>query len=594
MIITNIATWEYKQDLEGLLFFSQRMLELSYDKSDFNEKNVSVSITDIINECLQYLELEEKGVYEVSNTELDSLLEEIIERVRDDVVIKNMLGDKIEYYLNSLKSGKDRKSLKNILEIIDLKINPMIYFEKIKDEVKKYVNDYKRKDDLVKTTTMFFNFLVSYGYQKGTIYFLVNKHFFDKSGVNKVKDINSLDDFYKFFDLEYKNFEVVFSASKIYSNISDSCEKVGLKVVDIKKPIYGKNFERKFYKDSDRKVYIVCEDVKALDYQHAMKVAEERVSLISDLFVVFYHNKKPWFSDYCLVYKHDKEHVVSLHKSSNIMTSLSENDLGYVEKIFPVFLTNFGLTSDSFNRFHRGVELHAHALETDEVASQILNLWICLEAVLITEKSKSHIATVASSVELIVSAYIIRKKISSLKKNIIQWDKEKFELAKSKLPENVQSDNDLVVAALVGVVDFKNIAGELLAEMNEQPLLRYKFMKLVREFQTRKSIEEVIDYYKVQCQRDIRRVYRSRNKIVHQGNINDHNDYIAEMAHYYLDMVFFAIIERKISFNDINSIDNLIQEMKITVECHKSYLKNNKSEKLKVIDFKNVLFGPTR
>ncbi|WP_318512703.1 HEPN domain-containing protein [Photobacterium leiognathi] len=568
------------------------MLELSYDKSDFDEKNVSSSITDIINECLQYLELEEKGVYEASNTELDSLFEEIKERIREDIVAKNMLGDKIDYYLNLLNSKTERKSLKNILEIINLKINPIVYFDKIKDEVRKYVYDYTKKDDLIITTTMFFNFLVSYGYQKSTIYFLVNRHFFDKSGLNKITDLTSLDDFYKLFDLQNKKFEVVFSASKIYSNISDSCEKMGLKVVDSKKPLYGSSIEKKFYRHSERKVYIICENVDALDYQHAMKVAEERVSLISDLFVVFYHNKKPWFSDYCLVYKHDKSHVVSLHKSSNIMTALSENDLNYVEQIFPVFLSNFGLTSDSFHRFHRGVELHAHALETDEVASQILNLWICLEALLITEKSKSHIATVASSVELIVSAYIIRRKISSLRKNIIKWNKDKYEIAKSKLPVNIQDNNDLVIAALVGVVEFKDIAGELLAEMNEQPLLRYKFMKLVRELQTRKSIISIIDNYKTKCQRDIRRVYRSRNKIVHQGNINDHNDYIAEMAHYYLDIVLFAIIERRISFNDINSIDNLIQEMKITIECHKSYLKENKSDKLNVTDFKRVLFGP--
>ncbi len=593
MIITNIATWDYKQDLEGLLFFAQRMLELSFDKSDFNEKNVSVSISDVISECLQYLELEEKGVYEVSNSELESLFEEIVEKIREDVVVKQMLGDKIDYYLNSLNCGNDRKSLKNVLEIINLKINPENYFWRIKDEVKKNAINYKRKDELIKTTTMLFSFLVSYGYKKGTIYFLVNKIFFDKSGINKVKDITSLDKFYSLFDLEYKEFEVVFSASKIYSNISDSCEKVGLKVVDSKDPVYGENFEKKFYKNSNKKVYVICERIKALDYQHAMKVAEERVSLISDLFVVFYHHKKPWFSDYCLVYKHDKKHVVSLHKSSNIMTALSDNNLSYVEKIFPVFLTNFGLTSDSFNRFHRGVELHAHALETDEVASQILNLWICLEALLITEKSKSHIATVASSVELIISAYIVRKKISSLRKYITQWDNEKFEIAKSKLPEDVRGDSDLAVAALVGLIEFKDVAAELLAEMNEQPLLRYKFMKLVREVQTRKSITEIIDTYRVKCKRDIRRIYRSRNKIVHQGNINDHSDFIAEMAHHYLDMVLFAIIERKISFNDINSIDNLIQEMKITVECHKSHLKDNKNEKLKLLDFKNAIFGPT-
>ncbi len=60
----------------------------------------------------------------------------------------------------------------------------------------------------------------------------------------------------------------------------------------------------------------------------------------------------------------------------------------YAKDIFPIFLRNFSLESDSFNRFNRGVELHALSLETSEFASQILNFWICLEALLITEKGK--------------------------------------------------------------------------------------------------------------------------------------------------------------------------------------------------------------
>ncbi len=38
MIITNLKTWTYEDSMEGLLFFAQRILELSYDKTDFSEK----------------------------------------------------------------------------------------------------------------------------------------------------------------------------------------------------------------------------------------------------------------------------------------------------------------------------------------------------------------------------------------------------------------------------------------------------------------------------------------------------------------------------------------------------------------------------
>lgn len=594
MIITNLSTWKYDDSLEGLLFFAQRILELSYDKSDYYEKDITSSITEIISECLHYIELEEQGGYEVSSKELDSLFEELKEKIQDDSVFKKILGDKREYYLNLLDKDTDRKRLKNTLEILELKFDLPEYFDNLKEQVKKFIIDYKRKDDLLKSTTMFFNFLTSYGYQKGTIYYLVNKLFFDKSGINKVESLESLDIFFNWFDLEYKQFEVVFSASKMYADISDSCKKVGLKVVENKEPVYGQSFERKFYRHRNNKVFIICENISALDYRHAMKLAKENIALISDLFLVFYHSKKPWFSDNCLVYKHNKEHVVLLKKSSNTMTTLSENDFDYVQKIFPVFLTRFGLKADSFNRFHRGVELHAHALETDEIASQILNLWICLEALLITEKSKSHIAIVAESIEVIDSIYVIRRKISNLRNLLLLWDKEKFEEARMKLPESLRERQIYAVAALVGAEEFKNIAGELLSEMHGQPLLRYKFMKLVRELQTRKSVTSIMLLEKIKCQRDIRRIYRSRNKIVHQGNMSDHGDYIAEMAHYYLDIVLFAIIERKIAFGDIRSIENFMHEIQITSECYKSYLggTDRLRKKLTSDDVVSVLLGP--
>ncbi|WP_063669710.1 hypothetical protein [Aliivibrio fischeri] len=480
MIFTKLDTWKYEQKLEGLLFFSQRLLELSYDKSDYTEKSMSIPIKDVIEECLEYIDLEDKGLYSVSKTEMDMLFEEIKDYIRCDSVAKELLGIKIDYYFAKLNVDNDNNTIRNILEIIDMKINPDEYYSELKRVLKEAIVDYNKKDNLITLTTQLFKFLISYGYQKGTIYFLINKCFFDKEKRNKIDSIDDVDKFFDYFDLEFKLFEVVFVASNIYKEIDDSCSQLGLEVIEERKPLYNKSLEGKFYRNGEKKkVYIKVSDVKAVDYQHAMRKASERIGLLSDLFVVFSHRSKPWFSDYCLVYKHDKENVVKITKQNNTMSSLSENEFSYTKKLFPIFISRFGLKSDSFQRFNRGVELHAHALETDELASQILNLWICLEALLITSKTKSHIAKVMDSVGLINKCYTIRTRISNLRQLLLQWNKEEFLLIKNKL--DLSSNDDIVVAALVGLYEYKDIAGELLSKMQDQPLLRYKFMKLVRE-----------------------------------------------------------------------------------------------------------------
>lgn len=590
MIITNLKTWTYEDSMEGLLFFAQRILELSYDKTDFSEKRVSVSASDIVNECLEYISLEERGLFDVSKSELESLFIELIDTIRSNKTIKGVLGDKIEYYLSKLNINSERKVTKNVLEILRMKLKSHDYYSLLKRDLKNCIINYKKKDELHNITTGFYQYLLSYGYQKGTIYFLTNRHFFDRSGANKITTVDDIDSFTSLFDLEKKNFEVVFTASNLFMELKDSCKKFKLELFEEKEPLYNESLESKFYRNKRKnKLFISCKDIRAVDYQHAMRKAKDRVSFLLDLFVVFSHRNKPWISDYCLVYKHDKHNVVNISKQGNAMHSLNEQEFSYTKKIFPIFISQFGLQTESFQRFNRCVELHSHALDTDEVASQIVNLWICLETLLITNKTNSHIGRVVDTVTLINSFYAVRKRVVSLSELLIKWNKDAFEIAKEKIGI---SDDEMATAALVSVEEFKPFAVELLGLMNEQPLLRYKFFLLVKDMQTRAGIKKFIEDETIRCKRDINRAYRSRNKVVHQGNINDHEDYLVETIHHYLDLMLLAIIERKVSFNDIRTIDNFIQEMRINVECHNSFLSGEQKEKINKKEYANVLFGP--
>lgn len=585
--------WTVDDKTESLLFFAQRMLELSYNKSDFKEKNLKISTLDLIDELLNAIEFQtEKGEDGISH-DFEILLSELNDNIKSDDVIKKILGDKKDIYLANLVKGMDIKTLKNTLEVFKLKISPRKYYKETQEIISELISSNKNRDKLYQATTRLFEFLTWYGYQQGTIYHLLNIHFFDKTGKKTITSPSDIDEFFGFFDLEEKEFEVVFVASKLYEEIKDSCESLGLFVTNTREHLYNPVLENKFYSNNkSNKSFLILEKVRAVDYLHAMKVAEKRVSLVSDLFVVFHHTRKPWYSTYCLVYKHDKKNVVSLNKPGNIMASKSGEDFSYAKDIFPIFLRDFSLESDSFNRFNRGVELHALSLETTEFASQILNFWICLEALLITEKGKTHISAVNDVIELIVSRYCFREKLSGLVTCIKHWDKDFRTKIESALPEHLkQLDDEEFIAALSCVEDYKEYAGLLLKDMTNAPLLRFKFMLIVKNMQNQTNLRKTIANELIRATRDIRRIYRARNKIVHQGNINEHNEFIAEMAHYYLDLVLFCIIERKIYFSDIRSIDNLINELRISKQCHENYLRQCEDKKLTPDNFINALFG---
>lgn len=589
MIFESPENWNVK-DLEGMLFFVQRLQELSYDQSDFLEKSLSTPAARIVKECLDALDLEEEGIIKGAEAELQILREELKEKIYRDPIAKTLLGDKKERYISILDTGTG-KDLRNTLQLMGLKLSADRYWDLLKQQISETVNKPREKDNILLLADTCFEFLTLYGYEKGTVYHLIKSTFFNKKGT-KINELSQLETFLEVFDLKKLRFDVYFVCSNLFKEISDSCENFGLELIEDKEPEYNSGLETKFFRNpGNRKSFIKCEGVLALDYLHAMRVASEKVSLISDLFVLFHHKKKPWFSKYCLVYNHNKEQVLRLSSSVNPMSKLNEADIEHAKLFLPVFLKEFSLNPESFKRFTRGVELHALSLETDEVSSQILNLWICLEALLITGKG-THISTVEKSIKLIVSNYYLKERLTNLHDLLHKWNSVKFSEVVEKLPLEWQDDDELSALALVGLKEYESLAMELLAEMGDYPLLRYKFMRLVREYQKPKTLEDLKNHIEKIASYDIRRIYRTRNKIVHQGVLDNKSETIVSVAHYYLDTVMNAIVYNRLVHEDINSIENFLFEQNLFKAEHEQSIAKAKQEGLTPKNIKSVILGP--
>lgn len=317
----------------------------------------------------------------------------------------------------------------------------------------------------------------------------------------------------------------------------------------------------------------------------------ELVSLISDLFTVFHHKIKPWFSDESLVYHHKKSNVIEVNNFTNSMEKLRDTKIDDAKTLFPFFLSQFGLEHESFKRFNRGIELHSLSLSTKETASQILNLWICLETLLITDSGATHISIVEEYLVKIIINEILESKINNIAFLLEQWNSVKFEEVIMKLPDTLKNDRLIAVSSIFILKEYKNLAIELLNEMNDCPLLRYKIGFIIRNFQ---NINKILDFFENKKKRiywNIRRVYRTRNKIVHQGDIGKQNDFIVETVHYYLDSILNSIIVKKLKFNDINSIENYLHEINLIYKDYINFIEKQKNVGITNENFIKVLFN---
>jgi len=587
-----LSNWTYTNKLEGLLLFAQRLQELSYIKSDYLEKNSHTSLWEIIHEYLDIINILTKESVSYYDKELDILYTEIYEKISNDKVASKLLGDKKFKYLNGIKSSNTIPSIKQNLEILELKLNPKKWLNLYGKMIKEILDDTKKKDIIILFTNNLFEFLTYYGYQKSTILHIINIYFYDRTNTIKITSTNDIHGFLQYFDLEYKKFEVYFVGSKFFKEIEESCSNFNIEIIEQKKPEYNQTFEHKFFKNyKNTKIFIKCNEVRAVDYYQAAKKASQTVSLISNLFTVFHHKIKPWFSEYSLVYHHKKNNVIYVNGSINPMEKLHDNEIDDAKDIFPIFLQRFGLARESFKRFNRSIELHALSLTTKESASQILNLWICLETLLITESGSTHISVVEQFIQKIILNNVLESKIHNIAHLLTQWNNEKFETTIKKLPIELQDNIPLATANIFLLKKYKDLAIELLNEMNEVPLLRYKLGFIIRNFQ---KIDKIISFrqsIKSQVYFNIRRIYRIRNKIVHQGNINTESDFIIESAHYYLDEILNSVIKKKLIHNDINSIENFLHEVKLIDDEYSSFIKSQ--SKIGIVDenYRKIFFG---
>lgn len=588
----DLRSWNYSENLEGLLFFVQRIYELTADTTDFLEKEVRLASCEIVKEILDLIRVHETmklGSFEV---EISCLKEELIHALKMDEVGSILIGPKIDRYVATLSTPNNTEGIKQAMEVMLLRLDSGQYLKKMETCLLESVQDYKKKDRIFLLCNRLFEVLLNCGYQKGTIQHLVNVQFFDRSGKTRVDSLNSLREFLRKFDLEKSEYEVVFKGSRVFDEIKESCERFNVQLLDHLEAVYEKSFEVKFLRNSGKRfTYIKCSKVRAVDYLHAKKVAGDKMALLSDLFVVFHHRKKPWFSDECLIYNRSKNHVVGSGKSLNPMAKGRLPDVTDVSSVFNIFVKNFGLQKDSFRRFSRVVEIHSQALENNETSSQILSLWICLESLLVTGRKGSHLAMVKNPIVDISFNNQIKNIISSLSDSLVDWNGERFDKALSGVTTELALDKYQRFCEILSLSEYEAIAVELLGELNIQPVIRYKMGRLIRLLQSVSGIEKYLVDLKNRVEWDIQRIYRSRNKIVHQGDVSNHSELLVETAHHYLDLVISSIIHGKLIGRNINSVDNLVFEEALVSIEREAVLKNIKEIGLNNNNIRSLVYG---
>lgn len=552
MIKGNIEGWKIDASTDGLLYFAQRMNELLYDFTLDSNKYYALNSTSLIKETLSIFEQVQKEF--ISDKHLEEVVDELNNSVKNDLVVKKVLGDEYSIYL-PIKNLEDKDDFRLKLEILSNRITYAINIQTSKEMIIEAVtkNNKRSLDFLINNFT---TSCISYGYDSSHMYHVVNEFFFN--GDNSISSSERCKEFFDRFDLIKKHYTVVFKVSSSFNEIKETCSKFNVSVRANLLKAQHEIANNQFKSQKEFKDFLTCEKITAMDERSAKNIAESRVKRIANLFTYFHHKTPPLWGEYALVIQNEGRsfHLGELRSPMKKVRDLHIED---AVTIFNYFISNFKLSEkSSFLRFNKVIDLHSLALQNYSTENQILNIWIAFETLLGESKKDSKIQHIIDSlVPVLINKYlegIIDELIDSLRK----WSTDDFDYLIESVRLSTESNTDRITAFIV-CKDYDTLREDIKSKLVDFPLLRHRITVLNHKLSSPKKILKYLVRHEERVKWHIRRIYRARNSIVHQGTLSRSSDILVENAHHYLDVFINDFILNNIASKKFMTIEQAVK-----------------------------------
>lgn len=537
--------WLKKQD--GILFLVQRMEEMLNHYTDHLYKVPVLNSHLLIKEYLDINILVEKEL--INKQHLDHILEEFMYTLKNDLVIKdNLSKEKIKYITDSLNtsSNYDKAKLMNYLWIL---LQEYIkWCEKYLREISKKEREKKKIDNVLRS---YISSLIGLGYSQEYIYSFLCTVF----NANNIDPEKALDMFIDRFDFKLRNYTVYVAVNK--------------KVLRFKE-ILKKRIEANFDEDKycmklkhDEDVYTVINfKVSALDDKNALKMVYNKLNLFFRYYNFFSHNQKKEIILNIGMIRDRKNKCSFIRIKSdrfNYTKHISNKTLGTISESVISLL----LEEKDFIYIDKSVRMHNLALKSVELKNSFLNLWSILEILCINSKVDSKISEISKSVLPILQKDYIYGVFSNLNRHLKNHlDNVYYKDLKEKLPGKEEIEK---ISCLVILDDYKNLRKEICDKLTEYPLIRNRIFQLNEVYKNPKTMKKDLERFIKRVDWHLKRLYRTRNMIIHSGEEPMNLKVLSEHLHNYVDEILKEIMILLVARN-LGNITNVFMNSKFIID----------------------------
>lgn len=187
------------------------------------------------------------------------------------------------------------------------------------------------------------------------------------------------------------------------------------------------------------------------------------------------------------------------------------------------------INDGSWVRIEAAFGLHASALGSSEPSVQLSSLWAALESLMPSSLEDSRIGTIIDVVAPMLSTGYAAKLFSDLDKSLQICCPTPYDSVRKKLAST--GDRPIACAEIVCIPSNKSLMEELLAGLDGNPLLRHRIFRLHENFSRSDYILGSIRSHQRRVEWHLRRIYRSRNLLLHAGRSLPIRESLVENLH---------------------------------------------------------------
>ncbi len=555
MQITPIKNWTYTKELEGLLFFAQRLDELLFDYTLDTYKPKTLNTPSLCVEVISVISQVKEGNIDPYN--VIHILDELRVSLTNDKIAKSLLTLDVDEYFPKPDFDKTKGILNLDLVLLRIQllyrtISARPYLAETQASLMTAIRQNKKKEINYGAGT-YITTLINCGHSQQYLKKEIT-HFFRTTTITSPDCILDLFDL---FPLHIHACTAYFVVSNVIKELESSLSRFKCKVLtELPEELDCQPFA-KALKPSRNQTLVEIDDIDAGDVFTARQMAEKRLALIADLFGLFHHKETIKWCDKAVVKQCCISDPQITTKPTNIILRGNDRRKEPAAKEFEKFVSQFTLNRITSQRsiFHGAVSLHGASIRTDDPSNQLLNLWIALEAICPENLKRSKVENVINNVTPVLQLRYIAKLVTSCARDIELYETNTL---KSLVPEKEFSREQRCIR-LLSLHTFKPAREKLFSQLERFPLLRYRIWDLSQKLSSSAHILSLLDDHVRRVQWQLRRIYRTRNLIVHSGESVDHIEPLVENAHAYLDYVTSTTIELSCSDLSLNSFPQVFE-----------------------------------